>query len=301
MEGRRLRRLLLWLAGLAVVCSFAYLVIPLSPPTAAPEDDPLLLVVLGACSNVVAAPSTHRAVVYEAGGGVGAACVDALQRRGVSASLLVGATLVDALRGLDARGGPPARLVLVDSNTHAPLSTFVAHSVLPLSSSLEVRTVDVEPRGPVDSAGELRRLSLLAGAFARLPTLTKQVEAAGFLREQGWGYHPERMEPRWRAIARSLRTMQPKPRAAAYAVDWGSNEGYFSVRLGQELGPLVTWWWMLLLPTSLSMAHSSGAHPFHRGRGRRVFGCAQPPPCARGAREGDQQRAVQQQSDGRRV
>ncbi len=58
------------------------------------------------------------------------------------------------------------------------------------------------------------------------------LRAADYLREKGWGYHPERMEPRWRAFGRSLRTQQPHPRAGALCVDWGSNEGYFSVKLG---------------------------------------------------------------------
>ncbi len=123
-------------------------------------------------------------------------------------------------------------LVVFDTNVKQPTSTFVMHTLLAKGVRLELRTVVVMPVMP-NTAEDGERVALMGKEHARFKLLVKQLKRHGKI-EAGFGYHPERMAARWKAIERSLDVVPGEFDTSAYCVDWGSNAGFFSVKLAQR-------------------------------------------------------------------
>jgi hypothetical protein len=126
----------------------------------------------------------------------------------------------------------PRKVVVVDDSINAPLSCFAANVAMPTKEfTLLFYTIHSRsPRGATVKEDE-RRISALKKKFLELPVLTKALKSLGYMSSEGWGYHPERMEPRWNAILRSFGAFSSSQHNPHLMVDWGSNEGYFSVQL----------------------------------------------------------------------
>lgn len=128
-----------------------------------------------------------------------------------------------------------SHVIVVDDSVTAPLSAFVANIVVPITGPrLSFRVSSAKMPRALSVKEDEARVRRMKQSFSKLPALITSIKEEGYMQEAGWGYHPERMEPRWRAIWRSLAMdgLHGNPKKAMMMVDWGSNEGYFSVKLG---------------------------------------------------------------------
>ncbi len=123
-------------------------------------------------------------------------------------------------------------LVVFDTNVHGPTSTFVMHTLLKRHVRLELHTVVVKPVGTT-LGSDSSRVAIMKKQHKAFKALVKRLKADGKI-EAGFGYHPERMAARWRAIERSLDGMPGELKTSAKCIDWGSNAGFFSVKLAER-------------------------------------------------------------------
>lgn len=180
-------------------------------------------------ANATMVPSSGGAVyLWTESGGSTQACRAWFERRGHAVTLLDGdlGTLWEPLARETA-------LVVVDSSSRAPLSTVAAHCALPVERLALSFIVVPWPSRASKASLDRPRVEALGVVGQQMQVLVAAFERVGMLRNSGWLQPAGELEPRWRAVWRSLLADGPPEDAAPAMVDWGSGEGYFSVRLGQ--------------------------------------------------------------------